>query len=126
MICEGVSVGARPMVSPRVALNAYERIIADWKLSPQEGAELLSVGEATVRRWLEDKEAATIQADTLVRLSHLVRIWEDLSAVFGHNDFARSWVKRPNADFAEQPPLQMLRGDVDALLYVRTYLATIR
>ncbi len=112
------------MVSPRVALTAYERILDGWELDLGQGAKLLGQAEATLQNWLEDKDAASIPTEVLERLSHLIRIWEELAAVFGNGELARSWVQRPNTDFGEQPPLEtLLRGDVEAFNFVRAYLA---
>ena len=113
------------MVSPRVALiPAYERILDGWELDLGQGAKLLGQAEATLQNWLEDKDAASIPTEVLERLSHLIRIWEELAAVFGNGELARSWVQRPNTDFGEQPPLEtLLRGDVQAFNFVRAYLA---
>ena len=115
------------MASSRVALNAFERIAAGWNLSPREGAELLNVSEATMQHWFEEIEAADVGADVLERISHLVWIWEDLAAVFGDGELARSWVRRPNTDFGEEPPLaSMVGGDAEALRFVRAYLREAR
>lgn len=116
---------ARP--SPRVALTAYERIAEAWKLEPEHSAVLLGVSPRTVYRWLKEDRRDHIRPDTLERISHLIAIWEDLAALFGRGEPARTWVKRENADFGDQPPLRrMLHGNVQDLVFVRTYLDRAR
>jgi len=125
-ICHVTNLLAPP--SPRVALNAYERIADSWGLDINESAVLLGVSQRTAYRWLKEnsRERAGDQ-NTLERISHLITIWEDLAALFGRSELARTWVKRPNADFGEQPPLQrMLHGNVEDLVFVRTYLDRAR
>ncbi len=113
--------------SARVALNAYERIAQGWKLSPDQSAVLLGVSPRTVYRWFKEDRRDHVRADTLERVSHLIAIWEDLAALFGRGELAQTWVKRENADFGDRPPLQrMLHGNVQDLVFVRTYLDRAR
>lgn len=113
--------------SPRVALNAYKRIAAAWRLDMNQSATLLGISQRTLHRWLHDGRPDHSRSDTLERISHLVAIWEGLAAIFGRGEVARSWVTRPNDDFGGQPPLKrMLHGNVQDLLLVRTYLDRAR
>ena len=113
--------------SPRVALNAYDRIAAAWNLDIKESATLLGVSERTAYRWLKEGRREHACDATLERIALLTVIWENLAAIFGRGDLARTWVKRENRDFGEQPPLQrMLNGNVTDLVFVQTYLDRVR
>ncbi len=113
--------------SARVALNAYERIAEAWGLDQEQSAALLGVSRRTVYRWFSEGGRDHVRRDTLERISHLITIWEDLAAFFGRGELARTWVKRQNADFGDQPPLQrMLHGNVQDLVFVRNYLDRAR
>lgn len=113
--------------SARVALTAYERIAASWGLDQEQSAVLLGVSPRTVYRWLKEDRRDHVRPDTLERISHLIAIWENLAAFFGRGELARTWVKRENADFGDQPPLQrMLHGNVQDLVLVRSYLDRAR
>lgn len=113
--------------SPRVALNAYERIADAWRIDPAQSAVLLGVSTRTAHRWFKENWRDHVRPDTLERISHLIAIWEGLAALFGRGELARAWVKRENADFGDQPPLQrMLHGNVQDLVFVRTYLDRAR
>lgn len=113
--------------SPRVALNAFARIAEAWGLSVAESRQLLGVSERTVYRWLREGKRENADRGVLERVSHLVAIWGDLAALFGRGEVARGWVRRPNRDFGERPPLErMLHGNVADLVFVRTYLDNAR
>lgn len=113
--------------SPHEALNAYARIAEGWALAPDHSAALLGVSPRTIHRWFREGRRDHMRRDTLERISHLIAIWEDLYALFCRGELARTWVKRKNADFGDQPPLQrMLHGNVQDLVFVRTYLDRAR
>ena len=114
-------------VSARVALNAYVRIAEAWQLDYGESRRLLGVSERTVYRWLKEGRREAAGRDVLERISHIVTIWEDLAALFGRGEIARTWVRRPNRDFGDEPPLKrMVRGNVADLVFVRSYLENAR
>ena len=90
--------------SPRVALNAYERMADAWALTAEDSAVLLGVSARTVHRWFREHCPDQLRSDTLERISHLIAIWDDLAAIFGRGEPARSWLKRDNADFGGSRP----------------------
>ena len=111
----------------RVALNAFDRISRAWELGPEESAALLGVSRRTAYRILREGHREHARPDTLERISHLISIYEDLAALFGDADIARTWVRRPNFDFGEQSPLhRMLHGTIQDLIVVRGYLDRAR
>lgn len=113
--------------SARVALNAFERIAQAWELDVRESATLLGTSPRTAYRWLKEGRRDHISSDARERISHLIAIWESLASIFGRGELAHVWVRRPNADFGEQAPLQrMLHGNVNDLVFVRAYLDRAR
>ena len=117
------SVLATP--SPRVALNAFKRIAARWNLSPEQQSKLLGRSGRTPYRWTEPP--ARLAAGVRERISLLVGIYEDIRLLFGEGPIADEWVKRPNRDFGDNPPLaRLLAGNVSDLVVVRRYLAIAR
>jgi len=108
-------------------LNAFARMADAWDLDPAQSAILLGVSSRTIHRWFREERGDHIRPDTLERISHLIAIWEDLAALFGRGELARTWLKRENADFGDRPPLKrMLHGYVQDLVFVRTYLDRAR
>lgn len=113
--------------SPRVALNAFQRLTEAWSLSVEESEALLGVSNRTAYRIVREGQRENARHETLERISHLVHIYESLAALFGRTEIAKTWIRRPNADFGEQPPLQrMLHGMVEDLIVVRQYLDRAR
>ncbi len=87
---------------------------------------MLGVHERTLRRMYEAPNR-TIPADVTERIATLLVIWEDLAALFGRGSIADDWVRRPNRDFGDQPPLQrMTTGLMSDLIDVRRYLDIAR
>ena len=47
----------------------------------------------------------------------------NLVAILGESLFADQWVRQPNGDFGDSPPLdRMLAGNVGDLAFVRSYI----
>jgi len=113
--------------SPRVAVNALRRLADRWGLTGADVAKLLGIHERTVRRMYEAPKRANLPADVKERIANLIVIWEDLAALFGSGEVAEGWVRRPNADFGDEPPLQrMTSGLMEDLIDVRRYLDLAR
>jgi len=59
----------------------------------------------------------------LRRIGYVAGIWKALEILYSDPALAEGWVKRPNAHFGGQTPLQrMAAGDVTDLAVVRAYL----
>lgn len=113
--------------SPRVAVNALRRLADRWQLTGADVAKLLCLHERTVRRMYEEPSRASLPADVKERVANLIVIWEDLAALFGPGEVADGWVRRPNADFGDEPPLRrMTTGLMEDLIDVRRYLDLAR
>ncbi len=75
----------------------------------------------------EEPSRANLPADVKERIANLVVIWQDLAALFGPGEVAAGWVRRPNADFGDEPPLRrMTMGLMEDLIDVRRYLDLAR
>ena len=63
----------------------------------------------------------------LALIGYVAGIWKALQIVYSDATLADSWVKRPNAFFGGQTPLErMAAGDVTDLAAVRAYLDAAR
>lgn len=117
---------AAPHSAARVGIAAVRRIAERWRLNATETARLLGVHERTIRRMFDSPERA-LSTDVRERISNLILIWEDLAALFGRGPIADEWVRRPNRDFGDEPPLQrMTSGLMGDLIEVRRYLDIAR
>jgi hypothetical protein len=114
-------------VDPVKALAGAFLILDAWGVSAEQGRALLGSPPArTFFSWRAGK-AVRVPADTLRRIGYLAGIYKALQIVYSDGGLADSWVKRPNAAFAGQTPLQrMLGGDVTDLAAVRAYLDAAR
>lgn len=114
-------------VDPNKALAGAFLIMDAWKLSADEARTLLGMPpERTYFSWRAGR-AVRVPADTLRRVGYLAGIYKALQIVYSDPALANSWIKRPNAHFANQPPLRrMLGGDIVDLAAVRAYLDASR
>lgn len=109
--------------STSTALRSFWRIADRWELNQEERATLLATTSRSVRRWKLDPASADLSRDQMERISYVLGIFAGLHAVLGETDFADAWIRRPNLDFGESPPLRrMLAGNVGDLAFVRAYV----
>ena len=105
------------------ALRAFFRIGDAWGLDRRQRATLLASSERSVDRWKADATSAELTRDQLERISYVLGIYGGLHAILGESPFADEWVRRPNGDFGDTPPLdRMLAGNVGDLAFVRSYI----
>jgi len=111
-------------VLPAGALRAFFRIAERWGLARSERATLLATSDRSIDRWAKNAEDVALTRDQVERLSYILGIYAGLHGILGESPLADSWVRQPNADFAQQTPLsRMLVGNVADLLDVRRYVS---
>lgn len=121
-----MSIAATSRSTATVALGAVQRIAERWRLNVVETARLLGVHQRTLRRMYE-APGREISSDVNERVANLIAIWENLAALFGRGPIADEWVRRPNRDFGDEPPLnRMTSGLMEDLIDVRRYLDLAR
>ncbi|MGM0561105.1 MAG: MbcA/ParS/Xre antitoxin family protein [Pseudomonadota bacterium] len=111
------------------ALRTFYSIAEEWALSEQQCIALLaapsrSTYDAWMRKSLDNQEIA-LPADTLLRISAILGIYKNLTAMFETPDRAVSWLTRthPETIFADKFPLNvMVHEDEAGLFDVRQYL----
>src|SRR5262247_470359 len=82
--------------------------------------------ERTFYEWKKGK-AIRVPEDTLRRIGYVAGIWKALQIVYSDAELADGWIKRPNAFFGGQTPLErMAAGDVTDLAAVRAYIDAAR
>jgi uncharacterized protein (DUF2384 family) len=116
-----------PVDRQRLALEGFFSIMEHWEIDNTVARRLLgSPAERTFYEWKKGK-VGRLPEDTLRRIGYIAGIWKGLQIVYSQPDLADSWVKRPNAFFGGQTPLQrMAAGDVTDLAAVRTYIDAAR
>jgi hypothetical protein len=109
------------------ALRGFFSIADAWGLARRERATLPAASPRSVDRWTNEADSAGLNRDQVERISYVLSIYGGLHAILGESPLADEWVRRPNADFGECPPLdRMLAGNVGDLAEVRRYVDTWR
>jgi antitoxin Xre/MbcA/ParS-like protein len=113
----------RERLSPS-AIKAFFNIMAAWGVCDADARALLhgiSNGQFCA---MKKKPERTLDADTLMRVSYLVGIFQALNILYSEK-LADAWVQRPNTNriFGDQTPLaHMVNGGVPAMQVVRRLL----
>jgi uncharacterized protein (DUF2384 family) len=98
-----------------------------WGVDNERARRILGFpAERTFYEWKKGK-AVRVPEDTLRRIGYVAGIWKALQIVYSDSKLADDWIKRPNAFFGHQTPLdRMSAGDVTDLSAVRTYVDAAR
>ena len=106
-----------------LALKGAFGILGRWGIDNETARVLLgSPPERTFFEWKRGR-AGRLSEDTLRRIGYVAGIWKALEILYSDPALAEGWVKRPNAHFGSQTPLQrMAAGDVIDLAVIRAYL----
>jgi uncharacterized protein (DUF2384 family) len=110
-----------------LALEGFFSIMNRWGVDPTTARRLLgSPAERTFYEWKKGK-AGRLPEDTLRRIGYVAGIWKALQIVYSDPQLADRWIKRPNAFFGGQTPLERMgAGDVTDLAAVRSYIDAAR
>lgn len=117
----------KPQIDAGAALRGFFHIMDAWGVGAEEARVLLgSPPERTYYAWRRG-QGVRISDDTLRRIGYVAGVFKALQILYSDPHLADSWVKRPNAAFGGQTPLQrMCGGDVVDLAAVRAYLDAAR
>jgi hypothetical protein len=119
--------GARASERHALALKGFFGIMQRWGVDNDTARILLgSPPERTYFEWKRGR-VGRLPEDTLRRIGYVAGVWKALEILYSDPALADGWVKRPNAYFGDQTPLQrMAAGDVTDLAAVRAYLDAAR
>ncbi len=103
--------------------RAVVRLFEHWQLSDTEARDILGgLAARTFARW-KAGEHGRIDRDLATRLSLLMGIHKGLRYLFTEPERGYAWVKKPNADFDNRTPAQVMsEGSIFALARLRHYL----
>ena len=109
------------------ATRAFFRAADLWGLTNDECRTLLGrPARATYFQWKRG-ETKNLPYDTVRRVSWILGTYKALQILFPLPERADAWLKRENALFGGQRPLdRMLAGDVTDLAFVRRTLDAVR
>lgn len=121
---------SRPAIRPidtAAAMKGFTAIAQAWGLTAEEARNLLGMPPARTFYAWRAGHISRMPTDTLRRIGYIAGIYKALEILYSDPHLADTWVKRPNAAFAGQTPLQrMLAGDIVDLAAVRSYLDAAR
>jgi Protein of unknown function (DUF2384) len=102
-------------------------IFGRWGVTDVDAAVLLGgISPKTYRRW-RDGEYGRVNRDLADRMSYLLGIHKALRIIFAEPAQGYRWMNQPNARFAGETPLQLLRrGGMEDLRRLRRYLDSVR
>jgi hypothetical protein len=111
-----------------VALKAFVRLAASWKLNGHEAAALLGVSTSTWDRMKASPAGKELTQDQMTRISALVGIYKALHLMFA-DGLADDWPRLVNAGplFEGRTPIAaMLEGGIPVMLDVRRLVDAVR
>lgn len=126
IILETKTFAPSPIV-PAAALKGFFLIMKTWSVPAEEARILLgSPASRTYYAW-RSGTVVRVPSDTLRRIGYVAGIFKALQILYSDSKLADTWIKRPNADFGNQAPLERMKaGDVTDLAAVRNYLDAAR
>lgn len=101
-----------------VVLLVFQRLAADWRLSPAQAAAVAGLRVETYRRWLNKRPTRPSQ-ETLDRIKLAIDI--HLRARVLYKDVPR-WVRTPLAALKTSPLVAMMNDEPSGLQRVHRYL----
>lgn len=110
------------------AITAIKKLSAEWKLTRDETAKLLSLSPSTWDRVLSHPEKASLSQDQMTRISALIGIFKGLHLLFV-DDMANRWPRLKNTGpvFNGHTPIEvMLEGGIPIMLEVRRHIDALR
>lgn len=101
----------RDQIKLGLPYSALESVRERFHLSLLEAATVLNVPLRTLAR---RREGRRLDADESDRLYRLARLASQAVMVFGAEEKAATWLRRPNRALNNEPPIRLLDTDVGA------------
>lgn len=104
----------RVMVLQGYPFAAFESVLKQIGLPQRQLSEILGMTESTLARRKRDRQPLTaLESDRLYRVARIIALAFE---VFGDEDKARTWMKRPNDVLDGEIPLNLLKTEIGASL----------
>lgn len=111
-----------------VAVKAYVRLAAAWKLTNPIAGQMISVSPRTWARMKNGTWDGALNQDQLMRLSAIIGLYKGLHLYFGDN-IADRWVTLHNSGpmFSGRRPIDaMIDGGLPMIMETRNYVDALR
>lgn len=112
-----------PKKTAVVALKTFFNIMDKWGVKNEQQIVLLGrPSSGTFFNWKKGK-VASLQVDTLERISYVIGIYKTLGLLFPTRAQADAWPKKANQAFDRQTALEyIIKGSMVHLINLRRYL----
>lgn len=109
--------------SAEIALKIFFNIMISWNVTVNDQMRLLEQKDKTTfNNWKKGK-CNDLASDTLLRISHIIKIYKILGILFPVRNQADLWLLKPNKLFGNESALNFILQDSRKnLAYVSTYL----
>lgn len=105
--------------------RAFQGVAQAWRLTEAEQLAILAAGSSATLETIKGDDPAGISPETLVRISHVLGIFNAINTLLPVPARADAWIRKPNNAplFAGRSALQvMASGDMADLAAVHRYL----
>jgi uncharacterized protein (DUF2384 family) len=109
--------------SNRVGLMWFFKIMTCWSQPIESQMKLLGIEDSAAFNKLHNKQSTDISDETLIRISYIMNIYQNLHTIFATNESADSWVNRANTQFDNLSASEYMQLEgVEGLKNVSEYL----
>jgi len=100
-----------PLIRRGLPYTSLERLSRHMELTPLAMGSELGIAKRTVTRRANEKRLSSSESERLVRLT---RVLAEAKRVFGSEEKARRWIRKPSRALAGAVPLGLLDTDIGA------------
>lgn len=109
--------------SAEIALKTFFNIMNSWNVTLKDQMILLGQQDKTTFNSWKKGKCNYLASDTLLRISHIIKIYKILGILFPVRNQADLWLLKPNKLFDNESVLNFILQDSHTnLAYVSTYL----
>jgi putative toxin-antitoxin system antitoxin component (TIGR02293 family) len=94
----------------------------EWELSYEKIGELAHIPKSTIERWLKEKKIPTTAKTEIDLIIHFIAIFKSLNQMFESKRNLNSWLNSPHPRLSDKKPIDLMKADVEGLIFVRRYL----
>ena len=95
----------------------------EWNIDVESQKVLLGISSAKQFRKIKTDSSSVLPHSSLIRVSHIIRIYKLLRILFPNANQANGWVHKPNDVLnGESALVEMLKGQISNLEKITEYL----
>lgn len=107
----------------RVALSTFFNIMREWSIKETQQIALLAAPSPKVFKDWNNNIVTSLNPDTLIRISYIIRIYKYLGILFPKRKQANDWIWKPNKDLEGASAINIMSsGQLSKMHQVVEYL----